>query len=91
MGDSHSGAHVKWGFFGSSDGKASTCNVGDPGSLGQILAEPIQQSLKKIASYPSCIYLRKHGFFKAVRKWQTSPLFGWSTVHEGHKESDTTE
>ena len=79
--ESHSGAHVKWGFLGSSDVKASACNVGDPGSLGQILAEPIQQSLKKNTSYPSCVYLRKHSFLKPVRKWQTSPAFWWSTVH----------
>ena len=91
VGESHSGAHVNWGFLGSSDGKASACNVGDPGSLGQILTEPTQKSLKKITSYPSCVYLRKHVFFKSSKEMAnlSSILVVYSSW--GHRESDTAE
>ena len=88
VGESHSGAHVNWGFLGSSDGKASACNVGDPGSLGQILTEPTQKSLKKLHHIQVVFILESTFFLKAVRKWQTFPAFWWSTVH-GVTESQT--
>ena len=46
--------HVQWGFPGGSDGKASACNAGDPGSiLGW--EDPLE---KGMATHSSILALR---------------------------------
>ena len=64
------------GFPGGSDGKASTCNAGDPGSIpgsGKILGEGNGNPLQ----YP-CL---ENPVDEEPGRLQ----------HRGHKESDTTE
>ena len=65
------------GFPGGSDGKASACNAGDPGSIpgsgrsrGEGNGNPLQYSCLENSM--------------DRRAW-------WATVHGGRKESDTTE
>ena len=37
---SSSSSHYSWGFLGSSDGKESACNAGDPGSVPELRRSP---------------------------------------------------
>ena len=69
-----------WGFPGGSEGRASACNVGDPGS---ILEEGKISWRRKWLSTP--VFLPGGG---GAPPWQRS-LVGYSPW--GHKESDTTK
>ena len=66
-----------WGFPGGSEGKASACNAGDPGSIPVSERSPGEGNGNPL-QYP-CLE-KSHG-------WRS--LVGYSPW--GHKESDTTE
>ena len=66
-----------WPLPGGSDGKASTCNAGDQGSIPGLGRSPGEGN-GNLLQY-SCLENSMDG-----GAW-------WSTVHGGHKESDTTE
>ena len=70
--------HVFQGRFpGGSDGKASACNAGDPGSSPGLGRSP-REGNSNLLQY-SCL---ENPMDRGA--W-------WATVHRGLKESDTTE
>ena len=68
---------IDLGFPGGSDGKASACNVGDPGSIPGLGRSPRR---RKWQSTPPLLPGKSHGRRR---------LIGYSPW--GRKESDTTE
>ena len=72
---------IKKNFFngipGGSDGKASACNAGDPGSIPGLWEDPLE---KEMATNSSTLAWKIPGM---------EELVGYSP--RGHKESDTTE
>ena len=65
------------GFPGGSDGKASACNVGDPGSIPGLRRSPEEGNGNPL----------QHSSLENPMEWRS--LIGYSPW--GHKESDTTE
>ena len=70
------------GFPGGSDGKESACNAGDPGSItGE---DPLEKGMATHSSILAWRILLQH----SCRITWTEETGG---LHEGHKQSDTTE
>ena len=87
LSDFHSGRYVKeltnyWGFSSSSDGKASACNTGDPGSIPGREGPCWGRSPGEGNGSPTSVFLP--GEFHGRRS-----LVGYSPW--GHKELDMTE
>ena len=87
LSDFHSGRYVKeltnyWGFSSSSDGKASACNTGDPGSIPGQEGPCWGRSPGEGNGSPTSVFLP--GEFHGRRS-----LVGYSPW--GHKELDMTE